>query len=626
VQWLRRHVGKGGIAAFVGVILAWLMKRRIDHARAQLFASIPPRFFQPIVMIPPSAAIADSSAPHSLSLRLPPPSASLGDISVTHGVWSFLPLRFQWLIRDRMFRPCADLAAWMGGALVIGWRPSIIRRMFFVHEGRTFDQAYGEHPRQKIDIYHRRHPHDDTTRQPHTMSTPAAHTASSLSLMQMQGTSSTSRLVPSSSYPLRPIIVFMHGGAWGSGNKAMYRLLGDTLNRSLNCVVMILGYRTYPDTDVEGQVEDVHRALIWVRQNAHRWEGDTRRIFLSGHSSGAHISTLYVLRQIAHHQHSRSSTDESLPIAGVIGMGGPYDITEHYFFESARGVMELSPMKAAAGDMQRMHRHSCLSLASNLTPAQRSRLPPFLLLHGMSDPIVPYTSTLRMGCALAGWREATMTAPEQRHDASSHTIIDKASVQMETPSASVSVPTDGKHCVPMPVALPALPSHRFFHASESVASAAASSSFPHSFTFPTNNAAHPSLPLPLIHVRTCGAYYDPRPLDHAASIVGLLTYDHESESQLHRVRNNGQVHPFLSNHGGHERTASDVTPREAGQSSLSSGHARWVLESIDAFFHAIEQQRQHHVDKSGSQRVEQADTPTEVDNATRHTQPLRSSL
>jgi arylformamidase len=88
-----------------------------------------------------------------------------------------------------------------------------------------------------------------------------------------------------------PINVFIHGGAWRSGlakdfgygaelfvNAGAHYVVPDFIN------VMQAGGDLMPIAD------QVRRALAWVYRNARRFGGDPQRIYLSGHSSGAHLA------------------------------------------------------------------------------------------------------------------------------------------------------------------------------------------------------------------------------------------------------------------------------------------------------------------------------------------------
>lgn len=82
----------------------------------------------------------------------------------------------------------------------------------------------------------------------------------------------------------------------------------------------------------------MERALLHIRAKGLCPSGAP--LLLSGHSSGAHISMLYLLEAL----------NESKPVLvdGFIALSGVFDIGKHYLWESARGAHEVSPMKAAA--------------------------------------------------------------------------------------------------------------------------------------------------------------------------------------------------------------------------------------------------------------------------------------
>ena len=147
---------------------------------------------------------------------------------------------------------------------------------------------------------------------------------------------------------LCPVIIFFHGGAWGSGHRRMYSLLGKRL-REEGFVVVVAGYATYPCTDVELQIESVHQVIQWTGKNISKYGGDAEAIFLSGHSSGAHICAMHLLRgsPTQTEQNNDSDSNSTVELMGFIGLSGVYDIREHYVFEQGRNVHELSPMKPA---------------------------------------------------------------------------------------------------------------------------------------------------------------------------------------------------------------------------------------------------------------------------------------
>jgi len=191
-----------------------------------------------------------------------------------------------------------------------------------------------------------------------------------------------------------PVMVFVHGGAWGSGKPWMYRLAGQGL-MDLGFRVILIGYRVYPQASTEEQIADISLALEWISKN--RMElglEEDARFFVGGHSSGAHILATYLL------QAALGSKAPPLPISGFVGLSGVYCIYKHYLFEKARGVHEVSPMKPANGGLREFEMNSPTKLAWKLTKDQAKTLPSFLLIHATDDETVPMISSCELAEAL----------------------------------------------------------------------------------------------------------------------------------------------------------------------------------------------------------------------------------
>ncbi len=91
---------------------------------------------------------------------------------------------------------------------------------------------------------------------------------------------------------LLPVIVNIHGGAWLEGDKGP----GDSFNSKYlsnhGYVVFNINYRLLPKTPIKNQVEDAMAAVIWVKEHAGEYGGDSSRIGVLGFSAGAHIAAL----------------------------------------------------------------------------------------------------------------------------------------------------------------------------------------------------------------------------------------------------------------------------------------------------------------------------------------------
>lgn len=144
--------------------------------------------------------------------------------------------------------------------------------------------AYGEGPRQRYDVYRAL----DSLGRP--LATPA------------------------------PVVIFVHGGSWESGDKRGYAWVGEALAQ-LGFVAVLPNYRLMPGTRFPDFVDDVARAVTHARARAAEWGGDTARVVLMGHSAGAHIAALvaYDARYLA-----KQGTTPAM-FSGFVGLSGPYD-------------------------------------------------------------------------------------------------------------------------------------------------------------------------------------------------------------------------------------------------------------------------------------------------------------
>src|SRR5437762_2655167 len=93
-----------------------------------------------------------------------------------------------------------------------------------------------------------------------------------------------------------PIMIFVHGGGLASGDKSL-RVGGDDVYGNIGRFyasegigVAVINYRLQPRVTWREQIEDVARATAWVFANAEEYGGDPNRLFIAGHSAGAHLA------------------------------------------------------------------------------------------------------------------------------------------------------------------------------------------------------------------------------------------------------------------------------------------------------------------------------------------------
>jgi len=118
-----------------------------------------------------------------------------------------------------------------------------------------------------------------------------------------------------------PVVVFFYGGAWRSGNKGLYRYVAKALARR-GYVAVVPDYRVYPEVRYPDFLDDGALVVRWVKDNIGRFGGDPNKIFLKGHSAGAHIAAMLTLDARWLHKVGLAPGRD---IAGLIGIAGPYD-------------------------------------------------------------------------------------------------------------------------------------------------------------------------------------------------------------------------------------------------------------------------------------------------------------
>ena len=118
-----------------------------------------------------------------------------------------------------------------------------------------------------------------------------------------------------------PVVVFFYGGGWRSGYKELYRYAGKALARR-GYVAVLPDYRIYPQVLYPDFLDDGAQAVRWVKDNAKKFGGDPDRIFLMGHSAGAHIAAMLAIDAT---WLNKVGLAPGRDIAGLVGIAGPYD-------------------------------------------------------------------------------------------------------------------------------------------------------------------------------------------------------------------------------------------------------------------------------------------------------------
>jgi len=190
-----------------------------------------------------------------------------------------------------------------------------------------------------------------------------------------------------------PVMLFVHGGVWASGDKWNFAPMAARLAES-GCVVVVMEYSLFPHATVPVMQAEIETAWEWVLLHIHRFGGDAQKVTVMGHSAGCQLASEMLWRR-AH---------LGLPQPHrFVGLCGPYHISDHYEFETQRGVAAISTMRPAMGGKVGFVRHSPTVTARKPNAKQATDcLPHMILMHSREDDTVPWSQSAAYSHAVSG--------------------------------------------------------------------------------------------------------------------------------------------------------------------------------------------------------------------------------
>jgi acetyl esterase/lipase len=213
----------------------------------------------------------------------------------------------------------------------------------------------------------------------------------------------------------RPALVWIHGGGWEAGDKrgGIAESLGPGLVRS-GFVSLSINYRLSDQAKFPAQLHDVKAAIRWVRANADELGVDPERIGVWGHSAGGHLAALLgTTGDMPELEGMSGSPGYSSRVQAVVAVSPPTD-----FLEIPAGWPHVEPRRATSklvgGPLK--ERGELVRLANPIAHI-RPGAPPFLIIHGEDDDVVPVQQAVKLDEALvAAGNEATLVLlPEADH-------------------------------------------------------------------------------------------------------------------------------------------------------------------------------------------------------------------
>jgi acetyl esterase/lipase len=185
---------------------------------------------------------------------------------------------------------------------------------------------------------------------------------------------------------LLPAVIYLHGGGWIQGDKsdaASSPEISELTQRGF--LVASVNYGLAPEYKILEQIENVKCAVRFLRANAARFGIDPDRIGAMGNSAGGHLASLLgTADKSAAMDSAGGFLDQSSRVQAVVDMYGPTDLSPLFGGYSGYLLQQLVGTAKASPEV--------LDKISPLTYVTADD-PPFLILHGDKDTLVPLSQS-----------------------------------------------------------------------------------------------------------------------------------------------------------------------------------------------------------------------------------------
>jgi acetyl esterase/lipase len=187
---------------------------------------------------------------------------------------------------------------------------------------------------------------------------------------------------------LLPLVVWIHGGAFRLGDK------GD--NVPLECLergyaVASINYRLSQHALFPAQIEDCKAAVRWLRAHAAHYGLDPQRFVAWGPSAGGHLAAMLGVTSHVRAFEAGEHLDRSSRVRAVVDYFGPTDFLQMDAHRLPDGMVHDAPdspeSELVGGPIQD---NPDRVAQANPIAYVRPDAPPFLIVHGEADPLVPY--------------------------------------------------------------------------------------------------------------------------------------------------------------------------------------------------------------------------------------------
>jgi acetyl esterase/lipase len=181
--------------------------------------------------------------------------------------------------------------------------------------------------------------------------------------------------LPAGATDARPLVICIHGGGWAGGSKEAYGWLAEELAKR-GFAAVSLTYRFAPDWHAPAQMDDVQRAVRWLRKNASDYQIDPERFGAIGGSAGGHLASYLALAETRDNS-DRDLAEYSSQLQCAVDCYGPVDLVAMMQSASAP-IVEQFIGKPLTGHEDDYRQASAVAYIGDHPP-------PFLIVHGTHD-------------------------------------------------------------------------------------------------------------------------------------------------------------------------------------------------------------------------------------------------
>ena len=212
-----------------------------------------------------------------------------------------------------------------------------------------------------------------------------------------------------------PLVVWVHGGAWMSGDKSWMPPVSCLLDNGF--AMASIDYRLSQEALFPAQIEDCKAAIRWLRANAARYNLNPDRVGAWGESAGGHLAALLgTAGDVAAWDQRGGNRGYSSRVQAVCDWFGPSDLLQMGAMKSglAHDAPDAPEALLIGGPVQEnREKAKRANPITYITP----EAPPFFIMHGDQDDVVPLGQSELLHRALveAGLDSTLMIIPGMGH-------------------------------------------------------------------------------------------------------------------------------------------------------------------------------------------------------------------